>query len=65
MGFKKDLDEMYQDKAQELTEQEYGEEWDFYDLTEAERMRIYSTAVGLVHEDLMGRAEMLGESRVY
>ena len=52
-AFKKDLDEMYMDKAQELTEQEYGKEWDFYDLTEAEKMRIYSRATELVHEDIM------------
>lgn len=51
-AFKKDLDEMYMDKAQELTEQEYGEDTDFYDLPEAEKMRIFSRAMELVHENL-------------
>lgn len=54
-AFKKDLDEMYEDKAQELTEQEYGED-DFYDLPEADKMRIYSRAIELVHENLTEQA---------
>jgi hypothetical protein len=61
-AFKKDLDDMYMEKAQELTEQEYGD-WDFYDLTEAEKMRIYSRAVELVHENLIEEARLARERR--
>jgi len=61
-AFKKDLDQMYMDKAQELTEQEYGE-WDFYDLPQAERIRIHSRAEELVHENLMEQAMARGDLR--
>ena len=56
---KTDLKGMYQEKAQELAERDYGEEIDFYDLPNSIQSKLYGEAEILVHEGLQDQADMM------
>ena len=51
-----DLKDMYQEKAEELAQEEY--KTDFYDLPEDTQMAVYNLAMGLVTDRLMDEADL-------
>lgn len=57
----KNLKEMYQEKAEEIAQEEYGKE--FEELPVVEQELVYEMAIVLVGEELQEKAEALGEER--
>ena len=58
-----DLKESYQNKAEELAQEQYGEGAEFYDLPDSVQQALYSRAMELVNDMLISRADSLRDER--
>jgi len=58
-----DIKGEYQKRADELTMEEFGEDVEFYDLTEEQQDRIYKKAMELVDDDLADLGDSMLEDK--
>lgn len=59
MNTKIDVKELYQEKAEDIAEGEYGDS--FYNLPQETRLAIYSRAIDIVHDNLITEADLRGD----